>query len=321
MISLLADMGNGEVQNPLTDLPLVNVKDDPISSTGRILHWDAEWHWDATYTQYPHQALGGHLVALGLNEAHQIWDESTHNILQWAHAQNAIAGFAHMQYLDAGIPTTLNCCKPLEYPVEVALGAADFISEDVDGGETSIQAYYRLLNSGFRPAFVAGTDYPCNSGAVGSPLTYVLVPGGAMTYRNWIDGIAAGKTVVSRNGHNEFLDLKVNGTAAPGDEIQSSSPGTVTVSVVWTAAQAYSGTIELVANGVVFVGRPISASAGHPATHNHRQFPAKRLAGGAQNGCRRPHCAHWCRVHQRERQAGPATWPTRSSTYSGSITC
>jgi len=66
-MSLLADMGNGEVQNPLTDLPLVNGKDDPISSAGRILHWDAEWHWDATYTQYPHQALGGHIVALGLN--------------------------------------------------------------------------------------------------------------------------------------------------------------------------------------------------------------------------------------------------------------
>jgi hypothetical protein len=29
-LSLLADMGNGEVQNPVTDLPLVNGQDDPI---------------------------------------------------------------------------------------------------------------------------------------------------------------------------------------------------------------------------------------------------------------------------------------------------
>ncbi len=28
-ISLLADMGNGEVQNPVTDLPRVNGQDDP----------------------------------------------------------------------------------------------------------------------------------------------------------------------------------------------------------------------------------------------------------------------------------------------------
>src|SRR5579864_47380 len=42
--SLLADMGNGEVQNQVTDLPLVNGKDDPISTSGRLLHWDAEWH-------------------------------------------------------------------------------------------------------------------------------------------------------------------------------------------------------------------------------------------------------------------------------------
>ncbi len=68
VISLLADMGNGEVQNPVTDLPLVNGQDSPVSTAGRIVHWDAEWHWDATYTQYPHQALGGHILALGLTK-------------------------------------------------------------------------------------------------------------------------------------------------------------------------------------------------------------------------------------------------------------
>ena len=66
VISLLADMGNGEVQDATQDLPRVTGADDPASTTGRIVHWDAEWHWDATYTQYPHQALGGHIVALGL---------------------------------------------------------------------------------------------------------------------------------------------------------------------------------------------------------------------------------------------------------------
>jgi hypothetical protein len=297
-ISLLADMGNGEVQNPVTDLPLVNGQDASISTSGRIIHWDAEWHWDADYNQYPHQALGGHLVALGLTEAHQIWEEYTYPILQWARQQNGIAGFVHMQYLDNnnGIPQSLTCCTPIEYPVEVALGAADFIAEDVADAsstfsvmypENAIQAYYRLLNTGFRPGFAAGTDYPCNdSRALGSLLTYVQVAGGQMTYRNWIQGIKLGRTVVSRNGHNEFLNLAVNNTAAPGDEVKLSIAGTVPVSVTWTANQSLAGTIELVQNGVVIASQQSSVTASTPASlsttvnfNNSGWLAARRMNG------------------------------------------
>ena len=226
VISLLADMGNGEVQNPATDLPLVNGQDASISSSGRIVHWDTEWHWDAVYSQYDHQALGGHIVALGLTEAHQIWEEYTYPIIDWAHQKNAIAGFVHMQYLDNGIPQSLNCCIPIEYPVEVALGSADFIAEDVNGGDSAMQAYYRLLNTGFGP--VSPPVRIIRAGfRIGVPLNVCPGCGGQMTYRNWINGIAAGRTVVSRNGHDEFLELKVNGNATPGDEINSTGAGNV----------------------------------------------------------------------------------------------
>ena len=272
IISLLADMGNGEVQNPVTDLPLVNGGDDSISTPGKIVHWDAEWHWDPIYYQYPFQALGGHVVALGLTEAHQIREEYTYQIFNWAHQQNAMAGFAHMQYLGEGIPQTLSCCTPIEYPVETALGASDFISEDVAdvsaswpgmNPENFTQAYYRLLNCGFRPGFAAGTDSPCNNGRdLGSLLTYVQVPDGQMTYRNWIDGIANGRTVVSRNGHNEFLNLTVNNSATPGDEIRLTGGGTVQVTVQWTANQNLTGAIELVHNGEVVASKQASVSSG-----------------------------------------------------------
>ena len=149
VVFLLADMGNGEVQDPVTDLSRVTGTNDPISTAGRIVHWDA------TYSQYSQQALGGHLVALGLTNAYQIWSEYTYPILNWAHQQGGIAGFVHMQYLDDGFPQSLNCCIPIEYPVEVALGACDFISEDVDGNDYFIHAYYRLLNCGFRLGFAA----------------------------------------------------------------------------------------------------------------------------------------------------------------------
>jgi hypothetical protein len=276
-ISLLADMGNGEVQNPATDLPLVNGQDASISTPGRIVHWDTEWHWDATYSQYAHQALGGHIVALGLTQAQQVWQESTYQIFDWAHQNNAIAGFAHLQYLDGGMPQSLTCCTPIEYPVEVAMGAADFISEDVDNSgsgvsmypENAIDAYYKLLNTGFRPGFAAGTDYPCNSSRpLGSLLTYVQVAGGQMTYRNWIEGIRSGRTVVSRNGHKEFLSLTVNGSATPGDEIRLATAATLPVTVQWTANQNLSGTIELVSNGVMVASQQASAALGSPVIWN-----------------------------------------------------
>jgi hypothetical protein len=266
VVSLLADMGNGEVLYPEVDLPRVNGSDDPISTTGRIVHWDAEWHWDPVYNQYPQQALGGHVVVLGVSGAEQIWEEYTYRIFEWAHQQNGIAGFAHMQHLNGGIPQSLTCCIPIEYPVEVALGSADFISEDVFGSDSFIDAYYKLLNCGFRPGFAAGTDYPCGVSELGSPLTYVRVEDGQMSYRNWIEGIAAGRTVVSRNGHNEFLNLKVNGSSMPGDTINFAGNGSVTVTIEWTAKQNLTGTIELVKSGEVVASRQASVGAGVPAS-------------------------------------------------------
>lgn len=266
-IALLADCGNGEVQNPTTDLPLVNGQDASISTAGRTVHWDSEWHWDATYTQYAHQALGGHLVNLGETSAQQIWDEMPSTIINKVHGQGGISGFAHLQYLPSGIPNSLDCCTPIEYPVEVALGSADFISEDVTNtGDTAIEAYYKLLNTGFRPGFAAGTDYPCGNSVIGSRLTYSNVGNGTATYGNWINGIKSGKTVISRNGHNEFLNLTVNGSAGPGDEVKLASAGSVPVTVTWTAKGSYTGQLQLVQNGQVIASKSATVTAGSPVT-------------------------------------------------------
>jgi hypothetical protein len=266
-IALLADCGNGEVQNPTTDLPLVNGQDASISTANRTVHWDTEWHWDATYTQYAHQALGGHLVNLGETSAQQVWDEMPSTVINKVHGQGGISGFAHLQYLPSGIPGSLDCCTPVEYPVEVALGSADFISEDVTNtGDTAIEAYYKLLNTGFRPGLAAGTDYPCGNSVIGSRLTYSNLGNGAVTYQNWINAIKAGKTVVSRNGHNEFLNLTVNGSAGPGDEVKLASAGSVPVTVTWTAKENYTGQLQLVQNGQVIASKSATVTAGSPVT-------------------------------------------------------
>ena len=153
--------------------------------------------------------------------------------------------------------------------MKIALGAADFISEDVAGSDFFITAYYRLLNTGFRPGFAAGTDYPCGVSGLGNLLTYVnvaKVADGQMTYENWVRGIDQGRTVISRNGHKEFLDLKVQGSKVPGDEISLAGAGTVQVTVKWTANQRIRGRIELVRNGVVVASKQAKATGTSPVT-------------------------------------------------------
>jgi O-glycosyl hydrolase len=261
LISLLADMGNGEVKDSKSDLPKVTGLDSKQSTSSRILHWDAEWHFDPAGVTFEKKALGGHLVLLGLKKAHQIWDESPYKIIEWGKRQNAIVGFCHMQYLNDSIYSNIDCCTPVDYPVEAALGTIDFLAEDVWLNDAAINAYYRLLNCGFRLGWAAGTDYPCNdSRPLGSLLTYVQVKDQPLTYQKWIDGIKKGRTVVSLNGHNEFLNLKVGENYSPGDEIKTNKSITLDIEVQWTSILEQSGRIELVCNGKVIACKDCKAS-------------------------------------------------------------
>ncbi len=275
VISLLADMGNGEVKYSTVDLKKVNGKNAQASKPGQIIHWDAEWHWDATYSNFSHQALGGHLLILGLNNAHQIWDESPYKILDWSKSQHAVTGFAHMEYLKDSFQNELNCCIPVEYPVEAALGTIDFISEDVYGSsspnngnynsEAAIQAYYKLLNCGFRPGLAAGTDFPCNElEPLGTLLTYVKIKDKVLTYSKWIAGIREGRTVVSRNGHHEFIELKADEVFEPGDEIHIKNKKRIVLSVKWTGDKEMTGKIELVCNGKVITSQTAGVTLDRP---------------------------------------------------------
>jgi O-glycosyl hydrolase len=265
VISVLADMGDGEVKDSKLDLPKVNGTDAVQSVPGRTVHWDAEWHFDPAGTTFDNKALGGHIVLLGLSEAHTIWDESPYKILEYGRSQHAVAGFCHMEYLKDSLPEIPDCCTPIDFPVEAALGTIDFLAEDVWLNDASVNTYYRLLNCGFRLGWAAGTDFPCNnSQPFGSLLTYVQIKNKPFSYSKWIEGIRNGRTVVSTNGHNEFLDLKINATAAPGDEIILNDKGSVSAEVIWTTVLEQTGRTELVLNGKVVAAQEGSASPGEP---------------------------------------------------------
>jgi hypothetical protein len=265
VITLLADMGNGEVKDHITDLPKVKGSDALQSKPGRIIHWDAEWHFDPAGVTFENKSLGGHIILLGLKEAQTIWDESPYKIIEWGKKQDAIAGFAHMQYLNDQIQNELDCCIPIDYPVEAALGTIDFLSEDVWLNDAAVKSYYRLLNCGFRLGWAAGTDFPCNGGKPpGSLLTYVQVKDHPLTYQKWIEGIKNGRTVVTTNGHIEFLDLKVNESFTPGDEISLKKKGKVSVNVTWTSKTEQSGSIEILCNGKVVARHEGNSKPGSP---------------------------------------------------------
>lgn len=265
VISLLGDMGNNNSADRVADLRSINGRDSQLSGSGRIIHYAAEWHWDADQWEFPHQALGGHLILLGLTNAQKMWEESTFRVLDWAGRQNAVRGFAHMQYLNNRVQDTLNCCIPIDYPVEVALNNVEFLSQEQPrGSENGILAYYKLLNCGFRPALAGGTDYPCNKIPLGAVLTYVQVADNKLTYDKWIEGIAKGRTVVSRNAHNEFLDLKVNHAHGPGDEIRLAKGGEARITASWTVNAETTGQIEFVCNGDVIARRAGTARPGAP---------------------------------------------------------
>jgi hypothetical protein len=273
VISVLADIGNGEIKYADKDIPFITGRDNPASTAGRIIHWDAEWHYDPEGVTFGRKVIGGHLILLGLKQGGRPFAQYTYPILEWAHDRGAIGGYAHMQYLPFGfyappdgISQSLDCCTPLEYPVETALGTVSFLMEDVHGSDSAIQAYYRTLNTGFRPGLVAATDYSCNYGEpYGTLLTYVRIPDGNLTYRKWLEGIAKGRTVVSRNAHNEFLDLKVNGSATPGDEIRLPATGPVRVRIEWWSLKATVGRVELVHDGAVVASQTGTVARGAPA--------------------------------------------------------
>jgi len=129
VISVLADNGNGEIKYAEKDIPLITGHDDSVSTPDHIVHWDAEWHYDPEGVTFERKVIGGHLILLGLKQGGEPFAQYTYPILEWAREHGAIGGYAHMQYLSFafygppdGIPTSLDCCAPLEYPVETALG-------------------------------------------------------------------------------------------------------------------------------------------------------------------------------------------------------
>ncbi|MBI1789202.1 MAG: CehA/McbA family metallohydrolase, partial [Acidobacteria bacterium] len=104
--------------------------------------------------------------------------------------------------------------------MDLALGNIDFV-EILQFGVLKTEAWYELLNAGFRVAGIAGSDFPVQLNRqkawpryiplLGPERTLVKARSGASPYEAWAEGVRRGEAVVT-NG--PLVDLEVRGGIA-----------------------------------------------------------------------------------------------------------
>jgi len=141
-----------------------------------------------------------------------------------------------------------------ELAVDFALGKIDAVDLmtwadplSADGGPrgSATDAWYRLLNAGFRAPALGGTDKMFNMQIAGSVRTYVKIDE-EFNYANWIEGIRAGRTFATSG---PMLEMTVEGRL-PGASLELRK-GTSVAVVVKVDSMLPVEAIEIVMNGEV----------------------------------------------------------------------
>ena len=213
--------------------------DNDLSRPERILHYDVE------VSGFP-SSHAGHLVLLGLEEddypgAERVeqWPSWDLPVLQWGRSQGGVVGFTHSGWgLQVQTDRLPNYEMPgfdgigaNEYIVDVTHDAVDFISLVDTPSVWELNIWYHTLNAGFRTRVSGETDFPCiYDDKVGLGRSYVKLD--RLTYRNWIEGIRAGRAYVG-DGRSHLIDFQVNGVelGAQGSEVRIRSGEKVRIEV------------------------------------------------------------------------------------------
>lgn len=237
---------------------------EDFASTPRILHYDLEVSSFRGLHERGLESFGGypdHVIGLNLPEWRFPRRLFTKPIVDWVHAQGAVAGVAHAGLwgaTPAEVPPR-DSHAPIELPACLALGQELFLSTEDVKSEGFFQLYYGLLDCGFRVPLSAGSDYPVAPGQPGSPRTLVRLPAGTpLTYANWVSGIRHGRTTIAANAH-DHLALRA-GTAQSGDALELAEAGLLELEVDYRLGSA--GTLELVVKGEVLASEQVQAGAG-----------------------------------------------------------
>jgi hypothetical protein len=167
----------------------------------------------------PRTYLLGHTLILGGSAPINFPDKYLiyKNFWDEARRQQALAGYAHGgNYAGMGLHGLA-----VDLP-DGLLGVLEVLQ--AQKAIANYQTWYDVLNSGFRLAPTAGTDYPANPGLPGRERFYTQVAG-PLTLENWLKGIRQGRTFVT-NG--PLLEFTVNGQGM-GGEITLKEPENVDI--------------------------------------------------------------------------------------------
>ena len=190
--------------------------------TETILRYDVE------VSGFP-SSHAGHLVLLRLKDQDypgtrilEDWPSWNLPILKWVRSQGALGGYAHC---GIGMVTDSEDLPNYEIPpmdgigtqeaiMDVTHGLVDFLSGCDTNPVAELNAWYHMMNCGFRMALVGETDYPCiTDERMGKGRSYVRLeqrPAADAGYEDWVRGMAQGRLYCG-DGRSHFLDFKVNG--------------------------------------------------------------------------------------------------------------
>ncbi len=168
----------------------------------------------------------GHLILWGLRDPVYPWcsdgpDEAElggtleTTLSHWADACHAQGGTVVVPHLPQ--PNG-------ERAALVATGRADALEMIVQRPDAH-DAYYRLLDCGYRIPLVGGTDKMSNEVPVGLYRTYAHLDDEEFSYDAWCRAVRAGRTFLSGG---PMIELEVEGGGI-GDVVRITGPGTVTI--------------------------------------------------------------------------------------------
>jgi hypothetical protein len=202
--------------------------------------------YDVEVSGFP-SSHAGHLVLLRLNDQDypgtkviEDWPSWNLPILKWAKEQGAVVGYAHcgsgMVVESTSLPNyeipPMDGIGTQEAIIDVTHGLVDFLSGCDTVPVAELNAWYHMLNCGFRLAMAGETDFPCiTAERVGAGRSYVKLgsrPRGNLGYEAWIRGLKEGRLYCG-DGRSHFLNFTVDGKASGSEDVALAKPAIVRV--------------------------------------------------------------------------------------------
>ena len=188
----------------------------------------------------------GHLLLWGLTEPVMPWCSDGPDEAELGGALDVtLSDWADRTHAQGGTVVSAHFPNPNGEPaVLVATGRADAV-EILNHADDRLLEYYLYLNSGYRLPLVGGTDKMTSGVPVGLYRTYARLDE-EFSYEAWCRAVRSGRTFLSGG---PLVTLSVDGSQ-PGDTVELSGPGTVTVHATVRSIFPLRA-IEIVRNGEV----------------------------------------------------------------------